>query len=103
MKSVERLSVPVNMKWLGKHVAECIEALPVLLQEDPERARLYILKHVTEISMHPTEENGRHFYVAEGEWFMPENESVAGALLNGDANTLRMVAGEGFEPSTFGL
>jgi len=64
---------------------------------------MHLLKHVTEIKMHPTEENGQKFYVAEGDWFTLENESVAGALLNGDAITLPMVAGARFKLATFGL
>ncbi len=43
--------------------------------------------------MQPTEENGEKFYVAEGEWFVAEKESVTGAMLNGDARLPRSLAG----------
>jgi hypothetical protein len=49
------------------------------------------------------DENGS-FYVAEGEWDLTgidaQKAKVTGAVLNGD---FQSVAGEGFEPSTFGL
>jgi site-specific DNA recombinase len=47
-------------------------------------------RNVSEIRMHPTEEDGKKFYVAEGEWLIGEKEKVTGAMLNSD---LRMVAG----------
>ncbi len=53
-----------------------------LLNSEPERARAHLLRHVSEIRMQPTEENGEKFYVAEGEWFVAENESVTGAMLD---------------------
>jgi site-specific DNA recombinase len=101
--SMSRLIIPVDLKWLRKRIIESIEALPTLLQLDAERAKSHLLKHVTEIRMHPTKENGKKFYVAEGEWFMPENESATGALLDGGGRMLRSIAGAGFEPATFGL
>ena len=70
---------------------------------NPERARMQLHKHVKEIRMYSTVEDGKKFYVAEGEWFMPENENATGAWIDGGASMLRMVAGGGFEPPTFGL
>ena len=95
-----RVQVPVEFTWLRKRVAEEIDALPTLLNADPERAKAHTIGHVSEIRMHPTEEDGKKFYVAEGEWFIGEKEKVTGAMLDSD---LRMVAGAGFEPATFGL
>jgi hypothetical protein len=40
--------------------------------------------------MSPTNEDGKTFYVAEGEWLIDPKEKVTGAVLNGD---FRMVAG----------
>jgi hypothetical protein len=79
-------------------------ALSTLLNEGPLRARVQILQHVTEIKMSPVPAGKESYYVAEGEWDLLGNAArkakVTGAMLNGD---FRNVAGEGFEPSTFGL
>ena len=72
-----------------------------LLKVDAQKAKAELEKHVTEIRMMPQADGKKGHYIAEGEW----------DLLGGygeDAGTpptkrTRMVAGEGFEPSTFGL
>jgi site-specific DNA recombinase len=101
--SLSRMSVPLDPLWLKKRITESIDALPALLQLDPERAKMELLRHVTEIRMHPKHEDRQKFYVAEGEWLMAENESATGALLDGGVRMLRSIAGAGFEPATFGL
>jgi site-specific DNA recombinase len=97
---LDRVNVAVDLKWLKRRVTEEINEISTLLNLEPERARAYLLKHVSEIRMQPSEEDGERFYVAEGEWLMGANEKVTGAMLNGD---FRSVAGAGFEPATFGL
>jgi hypothetical protein len=103
IRSMAAINIPVDLKWLRNQIEHSIETLPALLQLDPERARRQLQKHVKEIRMYPTFEDGKKFYVAEGEWFMPENNDATGPWINGGANMLRMVAGVGFEPTTFGL
>ncbi len=103
IESLSSLNIAVDSKWLRKRITQEIDALPALLEFDPERARAFILEHVREIRMHPTFQDGKNFYVAEGEWFIPENENVTGAELNGDVRMPRSLAGGGFEPPTFGL
>jgi hypothetical protein len=58
-------------------------------------------------AMHDTMKDAASLYgnlsgesLTGGELFLAENMKVAGALLNGDS---RLVAGVGFEPTTFGL
>jgi len=94
------MRLPVDLVWLRKRVADELMNVPALLNEDVQRAKDYIIRHCSEIRMQATREGDQRFYTAEGEWFMAESEKVTGAGLNGD---FRMVAGEGFEPSTFGL
>ena len=101
--SLSRMSVPLDPAWLKRRITESIEALPAVIQLDPERAKMELLRHVTEIRMHPKHEDGQKFYVAEGEWLMAENESATGALLDGGVRMIRSIAGAGFEPATFGL
>jgi hypothetical protein len=89
---------------LQRRVTEEIGDLPTLLNADPIRARARILQHVSEIRMTPVATGEKSFYVADCEWHLlgndAENMKVTGSVLNGD---FRSVAGEGFEPSTFGL
>jgi hypothetical protein len=63
-----------------------------LLRSDVMRARAELAKHVREIRMVPAKDtNNQESYFAEGEWNMLGGFDFA------------LVAGEGFEPSTFGL
>ena len=72
-----------------------------LIQVDVQRAKAELQKHVTEIRMMPQTEGKKGFYVAEGEW------NLLGGYGDGAGSEstqhFPMVAGEGFEPSTFGL
>ena len=97
---LNRVNVPVDLKWLKRRLTEEVDEISTLLNLEPERARAYLLKHVSEIQMRPSEEDGEKFYIAEGAWLMGAKEKVTGAMLNGD---FRNVAGAGFEPATFGL
>jgi hypothetical protein len=67
--------------------------LPQLLNCDSDRARTHLMEHVGEIQMKPTEEHGKKFYIAEGEWLVAEDENATGAKLNGDIRLPHMVAG----------
>ena len=70
-----------------------LSALPKLLCSDISRARSELARHIDSVKMTPTEEDGNRRYVCEGDW------NLIGTL-TGD---VRMVAGGGFEPPTFGL
>ena len=72
-----------------------LSALPELLSTDVARARTELARHVTQITMMPSEANGSQHYVCEGEWKL-----LASPINPGN---VRMVAGGGFEPPTFGL
>jgi hypothetical protein len=43
--------------------------------------------------MSPCHEDGKKFYVAEGEWFVDESETATGAMLNSDRRMPRMFRG----------
>ena len=70
-------------------------SLPDLLSCHVARARAELAKHVTQIMMHPAEQDGRRHYTAHGDWNLLGNLTRSGDV--------RMVAGGGFEPPTFGL
>ena len=80
---------------LKQFALERLSSLPDLLSCDVPRARAELAKHVTEITMHPTEQNGHPHYTAQGNWNLLGNPAASGDV--------RMVAGGGFEPPTFGL
>ena len=82
-------TLPVNIRAF---VAKRLKNLLGLLGGDTTRARAELAKYTTEIRMIPeTDENGGRYYVAEGGWNLFGSADFA------------MVAGVGFEPTTFGL
>ena len=78
--------------------------LRTLLSGAPVAARTELLKHVSEIRMMPQARNGdeKPHYVAEGCWNLlgHEKEEFAG---DNTSRQIRVVAGAGFEPATFGV
>ena len=71
-----------------------------LLNADVKRAKAELAKHVGSIQMQPQAEGRKGHYVAVGEW------NLLGGFtgeLEGAEKRVRMVAGGGFEPPTFGL
>ena len=93
-----------DRKWLKDRVLEGIENLTDLLSTDPFLAKAELRQHVESIRMTPGEESGKRFYVAEGEWDLLGNGSTrSGQSVDVGDLHFRMVAGVGFEPTTFGL
>jgi hypothetical protein len=94
---------PVDLQWLKKRIEQEVSQLSQLLNLDSDRARAHLVQHVSDVQVKPTDAARKKFYIAEGKWLVAEDEIVTGALLDGDACLLRLVAGAGFEPATFGL
>ena len=101
--SAEGANIDIDAEWLRKRISDELTALPALLNNDPERARTFLLSRVSEVRMVPTREDGEKFYVAETAWLIGGNTKTAGAKLDGGLSMPWMVAGGGFEPPTFGL
>jgi site-specific DNA recombinase len=80
---------------LHQFVHDRLSSLRDLLSCDVPRARAELAKHVSQITMHPAEHKGDCHYVCQGDW------NLLGTLTCG--GDVRMVAGGGFEPPTFGL
>ncbi len=68
---------------------------------DPTEIRAELRKHVSEIRLTPHEGHPRGHYVAEGRWDLLGRDE--GPAHNSAPVSIRMVAGGGFEPPTFGL
>ncbi|HXS93823.1 MAG TPA: recombinase family protein [Candidatus Limnocylindrales bacterium] len=72
-----------------------------ILKVDVQKAKAELQKHISEIRMVPQVEGSKGHYVAEGEWNLLGGYGEDAG--NPATKRIRMVAGEGFEPSTFGL
>jgi len=72
-----------------------------ILHANIEQARMELFNHVDRIVMHPILRDDDRFYVAEGDWDLIGNGK--GRPLEAAPGNLEMVAGVGFEPTTFGL
>jgi site-specific DNA recombinase len=94
-------SVSARVAETRLFVTERLQNVRTLLNSDVPRARAELFKHVTDIEMFPSSEGKEQYYTAVGDW------NLLGGF--GDDSTgksakrVEMVAGEGFEPSTFGL
>jgi hypothetical protein len=97
-------SVDAHLSDIRSFVTRRLGDLRTLLSGDPVAARKELLKHVSEIRMMPQarNENEKPHYVAEGNWNLlgHEKEEFAG---DNTSRQIRVVAGAGFEPATFGL
>jgi hypothetical protein len=69
--------------------------------EPPCRAKTELQKHISEIRMLRQAEGKKGFYVAEGNWDLLAGYGEDAG--NSATKRIRMVAGGGFEPPTFGL
>ena len=89
----EGASVTSQVGQVRQFATERLCDIRGLLTANVQRAKAELAKHVSTIQMFPKETGHAGHYVAVGDW----------NLLGGEAERVRMVAGEGFEPSTFGL
>jgi hypothetical protein len=101
-------SVETRINEIRSHVEQEIAGLSDLLSSNPPVAKQELHRHLTAITMHPVKDTSRGwYYEAEGAWNLlgrdekaPREEPMA---QDSDEGRLRMVAGAGFEPATFGL
>ena len=94
----------VDPDWIRTRIQAELEDIGGLLNLDAPRAKAELHKHVTEIRMTPSQSEGDRFYVAEGKWDLMGDGSRGPQLLSGkEGQYFQMVAGVGFEPTTFGL
>jgi hypothetical protein len=73
---------------------------------DPDWLRIRIRSELEDLGslLTPSQDEGKKFYVAEGKWDLAGDNGTGPQLHNGkDGQYFPMVAGVGFEPTTFGL
>jgi site-specific DNA recombinase len=85
-------SVSSQARGVRQFVTERLSNIRELLSADVQRAKAELKKHISTIDMLPQQTASKGYYIAAGAW----------NLLGGEEKRVRMVAGEGFEPSTFG-
>jgi site-specific DNA recombinase len=93
-------SVEAHLADIRNFITGRMGNLRALLAGDPGPARKELLRHVSEIRMMPHAGNGKSHYVAEGSWHLLGNERNGSEAI---PTQIRVVAGAGFEPATFGL
>ena len=96
-------SVDAQVSEIQQFVTERLADLRKLLYGNVELARAELAKHVTEIRMIPHRTEQKGFYVAEGEWNLLGGYPKTGRARHLSGVRARLVAGVGFEPTTFGL
>jgi hypothetical protein len=60
-------------------------------------------KHLSAVRMFPSEDGEGWYYIAEGTWDLLGTDPLAPDMRVREEGRIRMVAGGGFEPPTFGL
>jgi site-specific DNA recombinase len=100
-------SIEGRIAEIRSFVEQEIQNLSALLSENSPLVKQELHKHLSSIIMHPVGDGGGWHYEAEGSWSLlgrdknaPQEEQAA---QDSDEGRLRLVAGAGFEPATFGL
>ena len=88
---------------LRQFVARRLADLRQLLYSDVTRARAELMRHVREIRMIPQGTNEERHYAAVGEWDLLGGSREKDRARHLPGVRARLVAGVGFEPTTFGL
>jgi site-specific DNA recombinase len=96
-------SVAVHGAKIRRFVTERLGNIRELLYADVQKAKAELAKHVSEIRMLPQPQGKKGHYIAIGEWNLLGGYAEGVSLQGGAEKRVRMVAGEGSEPSTFGL
>ena len=96
-------SLEAELAEIRGFVKDQISDIRAVLGRDVSLARLELSKHVREIKMQPRQVGQHRFYQAEGEWNLLGGLPETGPNGQPSGWRVRMVAGAGFEPATFGL
>ena len=101
-------SLEGRIKAMRHFVERKIQNLSDLLKANSPLVKQELHKHLSVIKMHPVGHGRNGHYEAEGAWnLLGTNENAPHAeerlAQDSDEGRLRMVAGAGFEPATFGL
>lgn len=101
-------SIEGKISQMRSYVERKIQNLTTLFNAQSPAAKQLLQQHLKAVTMHPVKDNSRGwYYEAEGTWNLLGRDENAPreepAAQNSNEGQLRMVAGAGFEPATFGL
>ena len=96
-------SVPNQVAKIRRFVTERLADIRQLLNADVLRAKAELGRHVTSIRMLPQGEGKKGHYIAAGDWNLLGGLAEGVGIQAGSEKRVRVVAGGGFEPPTFGL
>ena len=101
-------SIEDKISQMRSYVERKIQNVTTLFNAQSPAAKQLLQQHLKAVTMHPVKDSSRGwFYEAEGSWNLLGRDENAlreePAAQNSNEGQLRMVAGAGFEPATFGL
>jgi site-specific DNA recombinase len=96
-------SIQTQIDEVRRLVEDGIQNLQSLFSEQSPAAKQELHRHLGAIRMFPTEGGEGWYYIAEGTWDLLGTDPLAPIFGVPADGRIRMVAGGGFEPPTFGL
>ena len=96
-------SIEAQIGEVRRLVEEGVQNLQSLSKLESSAAKEELHSHLSAIRMFPTEDGEGWYYIAEGTWDLLGTDPLAPIFGVPADGRIRMVAGGGFEPPTFGL
>ncbi len=96
-------SIQTQIEEVRRLVEDGIQDLQSLFSEQSPAAKQELHRHLSAVRMYPLEDGEGWYYVAEGTWDLLGTDPLAPEMRVREEGRIRLVAGGGFEPPTFGL
>jgi len=96
-------SIEAQIGEVRRLVEEGIQNLQSLSKLESSAAKEELHSHLSAVRMYPLEDGEGWYYMAEGAWNLLGTDPLAPDMRVCEEGRIRMVAGGGFEPPTFGL
>ena len=96
-------SIEAQIGEVRRLVDEGIQNLQSLSKLESSAAKEELHSHLSAVRMYPSVDGEGWYYIAEGAWDLLGTDPLAPDMRVCEEGRIRMVAGGGFEPPTFGL
>jgi site-specific DNA recombinase len=96
-------SIQLQIDEVRRLVEDGIQNLQSLFREQSPAAKREFHRHLGVVRMYPSVDGEGWYYIAEGTWDLLGTDPLAPEMRVCEEGRIRMVAGGGFEPPTFGL
>ena len=96
-------SIEAQIGEVRRLVEEGIQNLQSLSKLESSAAKEELHSHLSAVRMYPSVDGEGWYYIAEGAWDLLGTDPLAPDMRVCEEGRIRMVAGGGFEPPTFGL